>query len=257
METIKNDRKRKKRKVGNKARAIRIGKRVEKLQLTRRSRGSEKKRGEIRGNRKADGDQRAIQRAKYSIPVWRRTIPLNFHRIRAIGGIPFYPWKEGTYIGPCRINPRPGASPIRDKNKQRRRKKAIHASFLTSTLDLSLSLSFCVGAPSVSHSFPLSHPCATASQRGVCSGSLTCCMLFCPGSSAILVFWTALYRPLILSATPERHPRNKKPYCSTLRNTVISVDRQSSKPLLLGTPGFFARTYMHTYIYIRTHSSLN
>lgn len=144
METIKNDRKRKKRKVGNKARAIRIGKRVEKLQLTRRSRGSEKKRGEIRGNRKADGDQRAIQRAKYSIPVWRRTIPLNFHRIRAIGGIPFYPWKEGTYIGPCRINPRPGASPIRDKNKQRRRKKAIHASFLTSTLDLSLSLSLSV-----------------------------------------------------------------------------------------------------------------
>lgn len=51
-----------------------------------------------------------------------------------------------------------------------------------------ISLSFCVGAPSVSHSFPLSHPCATASQRGVCSGSLTCCMLFCPGPSAILVF---------------------------------------------------------------------
>ena len=72
-------------------------------------------------------------------------------------------------------------------------------------------------------------------------------MLFCPGPSAILVFWTALYRPLILSATPERHPRNKKPYCSTLRNTVISVDRQSSKPLLLGTPGFSARTYTHTH----------
>ena len=93
-------------------------------------------------------------------------------------------------------------------------------------LYFSLSLSLCL---SRSH---LVSPMRAASRvRGVCSGSLTCCMLFCPGPSARFCFSEPFHAALILSGTPERHSRNKKPaYCvPALRNTVISVDRQSSE----------------------------
>ena len=58
-------------------------------------------------------------------------------------------------------------------------------------------------------------PCAQpVVVRGVCSGSLTCCMLFCPGPSARFCFSEPFHAALILSGTPERHSRNKKPaYC--------------------------------------------
>lgn len=97
METIKTIEREEKGEEGEswKQGAIRVGKRVEKLQL--RLRGSAKgclrgKSGEIGGNRSRMVGQKARYKgAKYSISAWHRTIPLNFHRIRAIGGIPFYP----------------------------------------------------------------------------------------------------------------------------------------------------------------------
>lgn len=51
--------------------------------------------------------------------------------------------------------------------------------------------------------------------RDVCSGSLTCCMLFCPGRSARFWFSEPFYTGTYSSRrSPARHPRNKKPYCS-------------------------------------------
>lgn len=85
-----------------------------------------------------------------------------------------------------------GPLPIRDKNKQAQESDTfpfLHQRLFLHPSSFSLSLSL---PCSRTLRFPLvpclSHPCATASRRGVCSGSLTCCMLFCPGPSAILVF---------------------------------------------------------------------
>lgn len=97
----------------------------------------------------------------------------------------------------------------------------------TLSFSLSLSLAYPIGA-----SFPsVSFARVQLAVRGVCTGSLTCCMLFCPGPSAILVFWTVLYRARLfflplLSDTRE----TRNPYCFEQQNTVISVDRRGSRP---------------------------
>lgn len=151
---------------------------------------------------------------KYSIPPVRyQSDSSQFSSDSSDQWIPFYPRKERSVYRRrrCRINSR--GSPIRDKNNQRRKKKAIR-SFLTSVsalflspslyhplfslstlppffLSLPLSLYLSLTLPlSLSPSLPplLSPFAVQAVVRGVCSGSLTCCMLFCPGRSAILVF---------------------------------------------------------------------
>ena len=166
------------------------------------------------------GGYKARYKVKYSIS--RRgdcAIPLNFHRIRAINGFLFIREKERTCIylssRVYQSTTRASRYAIKTTNDMGRKQYVsfLHQcriSFPLAILPLSryqpLFLSF---VPS--WSLPCAQPVVV---RGVCSGSLTCCMLFCPGPSARFCFSEPFHAALILSGTPERHSRNKKPaYC--------------------------------------------
>lgn len=79
---------------------------------------------------------------------------------------------------------------------------------------LTLSLSHSPPPPSM---FLLS----CAQSAGVCNGSLTCCMLFCPGPGAPPVFWNGTYSFWHSWVTPAKQETCIVP----TGNSVISVDR--------------------------------
>lgn len=90
METIKTIEREKKGEEGEswKQGAIRVGKRVEKLQLRLRGKAVC---GEKAGKSEEIDRGWSGRKSDTKSEIFHRTIPLNFHRIRAIGGIPFYP----------------------------------------------------------------------------------------------------------------------------------------------------------------------
>ena len=162
--------------------------------------------------------------------------------------IPFYPRKEGTCIGrgrwQCRINPTLHGSPIRDKNNQRRKKKAIRSSLTSmSPLSLSLSLSLYPGRDTTRSSSSVLLPCATLFLSAVQPGSSQRCLqrladllhALLSGTQRDSGFLNRSMPPLILSASPGRHPRNKKPhcsfaakYCNFSRSTEVSVEARAA-----------------------------